>query len=247
MEIIKIKTRKILPPKDSIYPILDSYLPKLREGDVLFITSKILGIHQGRCVKVGKNVSKDKLIMQEAEAYIPPSQVPNGEMFLTIKEYILVPVAGIDESNGNGYYILWPKQSSKLAKEICGYLKQKHHIKKLAMIVTDSHTTPLRYGVTGISLGFFGLEPLYDYRGKPDIFGRKLKFTKSNIVDALSALAVLAMGEGKEQTPMAIIREANFVQFTNRNTYKKLVIPPTLDIYSPLLKVFKEKKWKTRK
>jgi F420-0:gamma-glutamyl ligase len=198
-------------------------------------------------VKVGKNVSKDKLIMQEAEAYIPPSQVPNGEMFLTIKEYILVPVAGIDESNGNGYYILWPKQSSKLAKEICGYLKQKHHIKKLAVIVTDSHTTPLRYGVTGISLGFFGLEPLYDYRGKPDIFGRKLKFTKSNIVDALSALAVLAMGEGKEQTPMAIIRGANFVQFTNRDTYKKLVIPPTLDIYSPLLKVFKENKWKKRK
>lgn len=247
MEIIKIKTRKILPPKDSIYPILDSFVPKLHEGDVLFITSKILGIHQGRCVKVGTNVSKDKLIMQEAEAYIPPSQVPNGKMFLTIKEYILVPVAGIDESNGNGYYTLWPRNSTKLAKEICKYLKHKYGVKKFAVIVTDSHTTPLRYGVTGISLGFFGLEPLYDYRGKPDIFGRKLKFTKSNVVDGLSPLAVLAMGEGKEQTPMLIMRGLDFLRFSNRSTYKKLVIPRSKDIYSPLLKVFKEKKWKIQK
>ena len=44
-----IKTRLVHPPKDDIYDILDS-LPALEEKDIVFITSKILGIHQGRCV-----------------------------------------------------------------------------------------------------------------------------------------------------------------------------------------------------
>jgi F420-0:gamma-glutamyl ligase len=45
MNFIKVKTGSILPPKDNLYPILDKYLPKLKEGDVIFITSKILAIH----------------------------------------------------------------------------------------------------------------------------------------------------------------------------------------------------------
>ena len=30
-------------------------------------------------------------------------------MTLTIKQGMLIPTAGIDESNGDGYYILWPR------------------------------------------------------------------------------------------------------------------------------------------
>ncbi len=112
----------------------------------------------------------------------------------------------------------------------------------MAVIITDSHTAPLRFGVTGISTGFYGLEPAYDYRGTKDIFGRKLKFTKTNIVDALAAMAVLLMGEGHEKIPMIILRDAKFIKFTNRKTYGKLVMAPEKDIYSPLYKAFRRKK-----
>jgi F420-0:gamma-glutamyl ligase len=237
MKFIPVKTRPILPPKDNFYTILDSYLPTLKEKDVLFVTSKILAIHQGRCVKIAPDVDKDKIIIREAERYIPRTENPGGWL-LTIKEHTLIPASGIDESNGNGYYVLWPKNSVDLAKQLCRYLKKKFKLKELAVIVTDSHTTPLRFGVTGISIGFYGLEPAYDYRGKLDIFGRKLKFTKTNIVDATSAMAVLLMGEGDEQTPMVIMRGAKFVKFVNRKTYRKLVMPPEEDIYSPLYKAF---------
>jgi F420-0:gamma-glutamyl ligase len=240
MKFITVKTRPILPPKDNFYEILNASLPKLKESDVLLITSKVLAIHQGRCIKMGHEINKDKIIIQEAERYIPRSQSPGG-WILTIKEHTLIPAAGIDESNGNGYYILWPKNSTNLAKRICIYLKEKFRLENLAVIITDSHTTPLRFGVTGISIGFYGLEPAYDYRGKKDVFGRKLKFTKTNIVDAISAMGVLLMGEGKECTPMVILRDANFIKFTNRTTYKKLVIDPEKDIYSPLYKTFKKK------
>ena len=167
LEILPIKTRKILPPKDDITNIL-KHLPKLKEGDVLAIASKILAIHQGRCIKNNlkfKNL-KFKIIRQEADYSLPMKKVGDSEIILTIKNHTLIPSAGIDESNGKDYYILWPKNASKEAKRIATYLKKRDGIKKLGVIIADSHTTPLRWGTQGISIGFFGLEPLKDYRGK---------------------------------------------------------------------------------
>ncbi len=238
MKFVKVKTRALLPPKDDIFGVVDKYLPKLKEGDVLLIASKILAIHQGRCVRI-ESIKKSALVKKEADFSLPGNMVAGAEIILTIKDYTLIPSAGIDESNGNDYYILWPKNTNRLCKDICDYLKRKHKIKRLAVVATDSHTTPLRWGTQGVSIGFFGLEPLYDYRGKNDIFGRKLKYTQSNIVDALSVTAVLLMGEGAEKTPMVICRGAEFVNFTTKHTHKKLVIEPKKDLYYPLLRQFK--------
>src|SRR5579864_1307565 len=154
MQFIPIKTRAILPPKDDLYDILDKSLSELKEGDVLFITSKILSIHQGRTKQIKDSNLKIKVIRQEADYSLPKHTVAGSDIVLTIKDYTLIPSAGIDESNGNGYIILWPKNSNRAAKEICGYLKNRHKIKKLAVVVTDSHTMPLRWGTQGISIGF---------------------------------------------------------------------------------------------
>lgn len=238
MQFIPIKTRKFLPPKDDIFKLLDE-TPRLKNGDVLFITSKILSIHQGRCVKIDGQ-DKDRLILKEAERFVPKLKGAPHPFILTIKDYVIIPSAGIDESNANGYYILWPKNIQKSVKEIWQYLKKKHKLSKLGVVVTDSHTVPLRWGTQGVSIGFYGFEPLFDYRGKKDIFGRKLKYTQKNIADALSAIAVMLMGEGNEQTPLLILRGAEFVKFTNKNLYRKLVVPPENDLYYPLLKPFRK-------
>lgn len=235
MQWLKVKTRTINLPKDNIF----NTLPKVKEGDVLFITSKILAIHQGRTLEIQAIKDKRKVISKEADYMMPAHKVAGSDIVLTIKDFTVIPSAGIDESNGNGYYILWPKKTNELCKKICLYLKNKYGLKNLAVVATDSHTTPLRWGVSGISIGFFGLEPTFDYRGQEDIFGRKLKYTKSNIVDAVSAMAVLLMGEGKEKTPMSILRGADFIKFTNKHSYKKFVIEPKKDLYYPILKNFK--------
>ncbi|MDR3642819.1 MAG: coenzyme F420-0:L-glutamate ligase [Candidatus Doudnabacteria bacterium] len=244
MHFLPIKTRKFIPPKDDLFELLDKHLPKLKEGDVLLITSKILAIHQGRCikVKVGDLPEKDKLIMKEAEQYIPRNQVPGQYAILTIKYHTLIPSAGIDRSNALDYYILWPKNINQAAKTFCKYLQKKHKIKKLAVIITDSHTIPLRRGTMGVSIGFYGLKPVNDLRGKPDVFGQKLKITQTDTVDALTAAGVMLMGESNEQTPLLIIRGATFVKFTSRNTYRDLVMHPKTDLYAPLFKAFKRKK-----
>jgi coenzyme F420-0:L-glutamate ligase len=240
MQIIPIKTRKIIPPQDDLYKILDKYCPKLKDGDILLITSKILSIHQGRCIAINKIKNKDKLIKSEADVFIPRKECPGEYAILTIKNNTLIPSAGIDESNALNHYILWPKNPEKEAKNICQYLKKKFSIKKLGVIITDSHTTPLRSGTIGISIGFYGLEPLKDYRGKEDLFGRKLKISRVNVIDSLASVAALAMGEGKECTPIALIRGAK-VEFTNKETFRNLFIPFKEDIYYPLLERFRKK------
>ena len=238
MKVISVTTRIIRPPKDDIYSVIDEFCPKLKEGDIFIITSKVLAIHQGRCLPIDKIKNKDDLIEKEADVFIPRKECPGEHVILAIKKHTLVPSAGIDESNANGYYILWPKNPEKEAQQICQYLKKKFSLKKLAVVITDSHCVPLRYGTIGISIGFYGFKPLKDYRGKKDIFGRVLRITQANIADALAVIGVLVMGEGSEKRPMAIVRDADFVKFTNKETYKDLVIPIKKDIFYPLLKNF---------
>lgn len=239
MKFIKVKTRPLLPPKDNILDLLNA-IRVLRDGDIVVITSKILAVHQGRCIKIGPTVDKKKLIKQEAEKYQETHHAQKHKFILTIKNHTLIPSAGIDESNGNGYYILWPKNVNQLLKKLRSYLITRHKIKNLGLIATDSHTIPLRTGVIGISIGFFGFDPIYDYRGRKDVFGRKLKFTKANIVDSLAAISVLFMGESNEQTPMLIIRGAE-IKFINKSTYRKIIYPYKQDLYYPLLRVFDKK------
>lgn len=243
MQFFPIKTRAILPPKDNIYSVFDKYLPKLKNGDVLLITSKILAIHQGRCIQVkpGDREQKDRLIMKEAEKFISRRRVPGHYAILTIKNHTLIASSGIDESNSNGYYVLWPKNINSEAKKIWKYLRRKNKIKNLGIIITDSHTIPLRRGTMGVSIGFFGIKPVKDLRGHPDIFGKKLKISRTNTVDALAAAGVMLMGEANEQTPLLIIRGAKFLEFTNKNLYNDLIISENEDLYRPLLKAFRKK------
>ena len=101
-----------------------------------------------------------------------------------MKHNLIIPSSGIDESNGDGYYILWPADPQKTANEIREYLTEKHSLGKLGVVITDSKTTPLRWGVTGVSVSHSGFAALNDYIGTKDIFGRELHFTKTNIMDA---------------------------------------------------------------
>jgi len=237
MKFIPIKTRKFLPPKDNLFKLLDDSLPKLKQKDILLITSKIVSIHQGRCIPITKATTlkdKIKLIKQEADGYIPSQ--PHG---LTLKDQTLTPYAGIDRSNANNHYILWPKQPHLQAKKIWSYLKKKHRLKHLGIIITDSFCLPLRWGHMGISIGFYGFHPNQEYAGKKDIFDKKIIQANSNLIDGLSAFGVTLMGEGNEQTPLLLVRNLKKIKFTNKSTLRELKIPKNQsDFYTPLLKAF---------
>ena len=241
MRIKAIKTEKIVAGRQNISAVIDKALPTLREGDVVAITSKIISLCENRIVPVSSS-NKKELVIQESDQYLPSSLSKYAHHF-TITNNTLIPMAGIDESNGNNNYILWPSDAQKTANEIRRYLSQSHGIRKVGVIITDSTCQPLRRGTTGISLAHSGFAGLKDYIGSPDLFGRPLQVTQANIAGGLAAAAVLAMGEGAEQTPICLISEASFVKFQGRDpTVKELSeinIPLEEDLFAPFLTAVK--------
>jgi putative folate metabolism gamma-glutamate ligase len=236
MRVRTIKTHKIAQDRD-LFALLDRYLTSFEEGSILAVTSKIVSICQGRMVRV-EDADKQALIESEADYWLPPS-ASKYHVSLTIVDHLLIPMAGVDESNGNGYYILWPRDPQQVANEVRAYLSERFSRRQVGVIMTDSKTTPLRWGVTGVAVAHSGFLALNDYIGQPDVFGRPLQMTKVHVADALAAAAVLVMGEGSEQTPLVVIGDLPFVTFQERDPSPEELrgqwIDVEDDLYAPLL------------
>ena len=227
MEIKAIKTR-IFQEKEDLFSFILEYVKKIPENSVLVITSKIVALAEGRTVEYKNQLQKTKLIKQESEFSLKTKTV-----WLTIKDGMVLANAGIDESNAKGKLILLPKDSFQSADLIRKKLKKIFKVKKLGVLITDSRIFPLRAGVVGIALSYAGFQGLKNYIGKKDIFDRVLKMSKTDIADSLATSAVLCMGEGKEQQPLALISNAP-IEFLEKINKKELIINPKDDLYLPL-------------
>jgi coenzyme F420-0:L-glutamate ligase len=233
LTITPVKT-SILHLNENLADFIDKQIPKelIRESMVLAVTSKIVSLSEGQIVKHDQ-IDKHALIEQEADVNL--GEVGYG-CYLTIKQGLFIASAGIDESNSeSGDYILYPKDPFQSAKNIWSVLRKKWSLKNLGIILTDSHTTPLRRGVTGISLSYWGFKGLKNMIGTEDLFGRKLAMTTINLADGLAGAATLMMGEGNEATPLAIISGAD-VEFAEEIDSKEVQIPMRDDLYFPFFK-----------
>lgn len=225
------------PPQDDIFQLL-SEVPNLKERTIICVASKIVAIHQGRCVLMNEVSGKSELIQKEADYAIPAEESPGAHTTLTITEGSIIGSAGIDRSNGNGYYILWPKETHKIAWEIRKFFIERDGLKECGVIILDSHSSPLRRGATGFSIGFAGFQPLKSYVGVPDIFDNQMKTEVENIVDALAGTASVVMGEGSEQTPVALITDLQSLVFDEKDYSNEVVVSLEEDTYYPLTKKF---------
>jgi dihydrofolate synthase / folylpolyglutamate synthase len=244
------KTHKIKVGED-IFQILDKYLPKLEDKSVVAITSKIISIAQGDVVPNDGTIDKDELVKKEADFYIENDvPTPQGKVFLTRKDNHIVFTSGIDESNADDNYILWPKNIQETTNKIWQYLLKKHKIKNLGVIVTDSRFNIGRTGTLGFALSWCGFDAHNDFVGKEDIFGRKIHWIKVNVIDSLATAAALEMGEAAEQTPLAVFTDLPFVKFKKTPPTKKEIEamnwPIEKDLYGALLTSVKWKKGGTK-
>jgi len=231
---MKIKTIKtvIFQPRDNLLTFIKRYVSRLKEGDILVVTSKIVALAEGRYRPKTDRAGKEKIIRAESEFSLPTKLV-----FLTIKDGMVMASAGVDESNGNGQIILLPRDSFKVAREIRRHFQKHFGLKCLGVIVTDSRTAPLRAGVTGVALGYAGFRGLKDYRQLPDLFGRLFHFSRVDVADSLATAAVLCMGEGRERCPLALISGAP-VEYVDRVVKNELYIDIKEDMYGPLFRRF---------
>lgn len=246
MQVRAYKTKKVLPG-DDLFAILDESLPvTIAENSVVAVTSKIIALCENR-VETDTEENRDRLVQEEAELYLPRHS-NKYDFCISIKHNTFTATGGIDRSNGNGKLVLWPKDPQKSVNEIREFLVQKYSVKNIGVITTDSKTSPLRWGVTGVAIAYSGFMALKNYIGTPDVFGRLLQMEQLHVADSLATASVAVMGEGNEQTPLAAIEDVPFVEFTGRNPTQeeldKLHIDLEDDVFYPLLTSVKWKKGK---
>ncbi len=234
MQVKAIKTRIFRENEDLLSFILKC-VKKLPERSIVVVTSKIVALSEGRTAVLKNKKQKIDLIKKESTF-----AVKTPLAWLTIKDGTILASAGIDESNANGKLILLPKDSFTSARSIRKSLQKKLKLKKLGVIITDSRVFPLRAGVVGVALGYAGFKGIRNYMGKKDIFGRVIKISRTDVADSLATSAVVCMGEGNEQQPLALIADAP-VEFAEGSDKNELYIDPREDLYLPFLKKLKFK------
>lgn len=227
MRVTPIRT-KLFHEGEALLPFITRHLKRVPERSVVVVTSKIVALAERRTAASGTARAKARLIRAESELAMPTKYV-----WLTVKDGMLLPSAGIDESNARGRLVLLPKDSFAVARRLRKELQQHYGVKHLGVIITDSRTMPLRAGIVGVALGYAGFQGLKDYRGTPDLFGKKFVFSRVDVADCLATAAVLMMGEGRERQPLATITSAP-VQFCERVRRNELRISLDDDMYRPL-------------
>jgi F420-0:gamma-glutamyl ligase len=238
MNILPIKTRLVHAAECTIEQLLDESIEEISENSVIAISSKVVALCQNRVVSKD-DITKSELIKQEANYYTPDGFNKYGFNFTIVNNSFILS-AGIDESNVDDAFVLWPDRPQEAANDIRRFLTQHFGHQNIGVIITDSTSMPaMRAGTTGVILAHSGFEAVKQLAGTKDLFGRTFEVSKSAIGGGLAAAATVVMGEGCEQTPIAIISNIPFVRFTQSDpTPEELAatyIPPEIDMYAPFI------------
>jgi F420-0:gamma-glutamyl ligase len=149
MNVRAIRTR-VFKENEDLQAFIYKHIPKLKEGSLLVVTSKIVALAEGRTADVSE---KEQIIKAESEFALKTELV-----WLTIRDGMVMASAGIDESNADGKLILLPKDSFAAAERLRKALKRHYKVRKLGVLITDSRLFPLRAGVVGVALGYAGFK-----------------------------------------------------------------------------------------
>ncbi len=244
MKITAYKTRLVVN-KDSLFDVITQAIPHLPEKSVVVVASKIVATCEGQFVAKQPDLNPDErkaekhaLVRQEATLYTEPHS-SKYDLMLTIKENWMFVNAGLDESNADGQYLLWPENPQQSANDIWHFLREHYGVKEVGVTISDSTSIPLNWGVIGHAIAHCGFEALKSYIGKPDLYGRLLKMEQVNMMQSITAAAVLEMGEGAERTPLAVVQDVRDIVFQDHQPTQKelsdLHIELEDDAYAPIL------------
>ena len=212
----------VVRPKSSrfdIVELIDERLgSRLKDGDLLVISSKFVAVSEGRVVKLGSvragerakelaakyrmDVRLCELVLRESDEVV--GGIPG--FILASKDGLLTPNAGIDKSNvRHGTVVLYPRRPELSAWRIREALRFSRGI-SIGVVICDSRLSPTRRGTTGVAVASSGVDAVLDMRGRTDLFGNVLKVTAQGVADDLSSAAEILMGESDESTPIVLIR-----------------------------------------
>lgn len=225
---------------DDLNQVIASAIPTLPERSILVIASKIVSTCENCFVPkvTGTREEKHELVKTEAEWYLDPT-ASKYDVMLTIKRNWMFANAGIDESNADNQYLLWPRDPQASLVKVWQFLREHYGLTEVGVTMSDSCSMPLNWGVHGQAIAYCGFNPLKSYIGKPDLYGRLMKMEQVNIMQGVTAAAVLEMGEGNESTPLGIVTEIKDIEFQDHaptaEELAALRISKEDDVFAPVL------------
>jgi dihydrofolate synthase / folylpolyglutamate synthase len=237
MQVTPLQTQTVRAGAISLTELIDQTLLELPERSILVIASKVVALCEGRVVPVGA-ADREDLIRQEADYYLPASFSSYGHHF-AIKAGTIVGSAGIDQSNGDGNYVLWPADPQATANAVRAHVRTRFGVQDVGVLITDSASHPLRLGAMGVALAHSGFLTIHDYIGQDDLYRQPFKVERANISGGLAAAASVAMGEGDERMPLCVLSDLPFVTFQEQDPddHELAAIHMSLedDLFAPFL------------
>jgi coenzyme F420-0:L-glutamate ligase / coenzyme F420-1:gamma-L-glutamate ligase len=190
----------------------------VRRNDVLVVASKVVSRAEGRFVDLaavepsarakelagvtGHDPRHVEVILRESVAV---SRVARGVLVVRHRLGFVVANAGVDLSNvGASGALLLPVDPDASAAR----LREKLGVG--GVVISDSFGRPFRLGSVGVAIGCAGLPPLWDQRGKHDLFGRILERTETALADQVAAMADLVAGQADEGRALVLVRGLKF-------------------------------------
>ena len=240
LEIIPVKIEEEIEPNtDIIDLVLKSTV--INDYDILIFSQKIISKNEGRIVDLssvnpsllasgiassyGKDPRLVELILSESKRIV---RMQESVIIVESNYGFVCANAGIDESNvRDGYVTMLPEDPDQSADKLKKQIEQRTK-KNTAVIISDTFGRPFRLGQANIAIGIAGMEPIIDYKGKPDTFGKILQVTAIAVADELCSASELVMGK-VENCPVAIIRNFKF-DFSDAKI-QKIIRPKTEDLF----------------
>jgi len=253
LQIMPLSQLPLLKKGDDLAGIIVSRATELgfgiRSRDLVVIGQKAVSKAEGRIInisgmtpsaraakiakKTGKSPQFVEIVLKESWKVL---RADKDAFIVRTKRGATCLNAGVDKSNvkGDSTYALLPQDPDASARRMRRRIEQLTG-KQVAVVICDTRSRPFRKGQVEESIGVAGFNPLIDYRGQKDLFGYTLRFKNVAIADELASAAELVMGQGRERTPVAIIRGLRRVRFQDHASSRFLAVSSEEDLFKGTL------------
>ena len=210
-------------------------------GDVFVVAQKIVSKAEGAMVRLdevtpspmatqwanehGKDARIVEVVFRQSRRIV---RMDRDILITETRHGFVCANAGVDASNAPpGFVTVLPGDPDASAERLRIALGAAFGC-PVAVIVSDTFGRPWREGVVNVALGVAGLQPLVDYRGTVDSFGRPLMSTVIALADELASAAEIVTRKAAS-TPVAIVRGA--AEWIGQGTGRVLVRDAHRDLF----------------
>ena len=234
-EAIAVENIPLIHAGDNLPSIICENI-ELQDMDIVIVASTVVAKAEGEIFRL-EDITPEKTALEIAarngrDARFIQAVVSRSREVLVEKPFMLVTTlaghtcvnAGVDESNIEKGFLLYPPENPDASASRLGQEIEKLSGKKISVIVTDTNGRAFKIGQTGVAIGIYRIKPVKRWIGEKDLFGKVLEITEEAVADELAGAANLLMGEGAGGIPVVVIRGLG--HYCKENTSIKAIYRP---------------------